>query len=1099
MSATLFPSFPRQVFTEENNDHTYESYTAIVIDPVHNEFKIITGPYLDKKDMYRKLTKKGYIVRKSFESNVWDWMERNAPSNLVAYMMFSTAFSKWKNNNVLGKYYVKLLHDIPQLNREKEKGDPNTKGDKLVNLKKESVDESTEVLTETADDVKRVAAQVETELGLKRARSDEEHEEVLAGLEDRLNQLDFSKYRLSSPSDVQKIKDLVIHDYDDNMGVVKTGYTAAELEKTKPFVAMVYGLPETAVREVTLKDIMNNEDLSDEFKQEVNASAEKHMIRNYLPVKKEIGKEGPEISLVLGRYGQIKGYVDSNYNVYDVNGNELEIHHDDDGRTVDKNENPLFFENKVYSSIVSSSGDGKVIGFIKGNAAKDKALDFDLDELGEFDSKTGVVVTGPIELGMLKINVNTKVNRSGEESGNYIADPKLINYLYEVTEQREDDTGDFFRLDKEFPYVMVKVYEQTGRNLTRYEMNNLEPKVVKIYSANEVRNIAETTIANPDYNFASDSDDKRIGLKIRARELGKKPNLSRDEKLELYMINNQLEIEQAIKSFNLNSEEKIVWQGINNTSELFKSIDAENFIEWLTDNVLSKNLRQYALDIDNVYTILSNSDYSHYKEGINEESFRESIGNVISKLNSFYNNYENLLKSYNVNSFKQLKRKYADDNNIKIQQSISLLVPMLLNDSFSYFLNGKHYDVKDSDIQELTKDFALIKANIKKYKGGDKLSGEQKLELKATKAGEKMATRRSPSTSNPKINGAYKDAETTVDRNLKANKDYDKTQGYKTVDPEVKAFSSLDVSNSTDKDYVSKNQTKPLDFGNINNSIDNILDNEDLLSGFDEAFVNDGADIAASPDVTGSEKDLVTQGTVIPTRGTFLEDKTEAELNPKLFDGISLKEDVRKALLEIAIKFAKYVNSPFSPVDIYFTGSCANYNYNDASDIDLHLVYDYEEAGVNENIFSKFLIEAKNNFNRKYKIKIKGIPVELGYENVAKPLASTGVYSLLNDKWVVEPKYKNVEYQGVDGALYDDIVAKIREILTTGDTELMRELIHFLSEVRKDSLAKSGEFGIGNLLFKKLRADGYLDLLRTIYYDMESKELSLEGVENERS
>ena len=106
---------------------------------------------------------------------------------------------------------------------------------------------------------------------------------------------------------------------------------------------------------------------------------------------------------------------------------------------------------------------------------------------------------------------------------------------------------------------------------------------------------------------------------------------------------------------------------------LFKSIDAENFIEWLTDNVLSKNLRQYVLDIDNVYTILSNSDYSHYKEGINEESFRESIGNVISKLNSFYNNYENLLKSYNVNSFKQLKRKYADDNNIKIQQNNEII------------------------------------------------------------------------------------------------------------------------------------------------------------------------------------------------------------------------------------------------------------------------------------------------------------------------------------------------------------------------------------------------------------------------------------------
>lgn len=1078
MSATLFPSFPRQVFTEENNDHTYESYTAIVIDPVHNKFKIITGPYLDKKDMYRKLTKKGYIVRKSFESNVWDWMERNAPSNLVAYMMFSTAFSKWKNNNVLGKYYVKLLHDIPQLNREKEKGDPNTKGDKLINLKKESVDESTEVLTETADDVKRVAAQVETELGLKRARSDEEHEEVLAGLEDRLNQLDFSKYRLSSPSDVQKIKDLVIRDYDDNMGVVKTGYTAAELEKTKPFVAMVYGLPETAVREV-----------QGDTKASIN--------REYSVVKKEIGKEGPEISLVLGRYGQIKGYVDSNSNVYDVNGNELEIYQDDDGRTVDKNKNPLFFENKVYSSIVSSSGDEKVIGFIKGNAAKDKALDFDLDELGEFDSKTGVVVTGPIELGMLKINVNTKVNSSGEESGNYIADPKLINYLYEVTEQREDDTGDFFRLDKEFPYVMVKVYEQIGRNLTRYEMNNLEPKVVKIYSANEVRNIAETTIANPDYNFASDSDNKKVGLNIAIRNIEDKLNdsdVSSREKnelqLNLALIKNELTNEINKETYSHDTLERIVLSGTKRIINLSGIKNSEKFVINLLNN------SDYSQVISNVIKIISENDYNYLQNGISYEKTLEVGNSVISKLNTFYSNYKKALINNSAKNLDELKNRIGP----RSKETTDSVIVLLLTGSFNLDNNLK---INDSDLQYLGNDFKNIRESLFKHgdeeKSKEQVSDEQKKIQKVIAAGERKSTKRAPSGYNYKVGGAYKDAETTVDRNLKANKDYDKTQGYKTVDPEVKAFSSLDVSNPTDKDYVSKNQTKPLDFGNINNSIDNILGNEDLLSGFDEAFVNDGADIAASPDVTGSEKDLVTQGTVIPTRGTFLEDKTEAELNPKLFDGISLKEDVRKALLEIAIKFAKYVNSPFSPVDIYFTGSCANYNYNDASDIDLHLVYDYEEAGVNENIFSKFLIEAKNNFNRKYKIKIKGIPVELGYENVAKPLASTGVYSLLNDKWVVEPKYKDVEYQGVDDTLYGDIVAKIREILTTGDTELMRELIHFLSEVRKDSLAKSGEFGIGNLLFKKLRADGYLDLLRTIYYDMESKELSLEGVENERS
>ena len=47
-------------------------------------------------------------------------------------------------------------------------------------------------------------------------------------------------------------------------------------------------------------------------------------------------------------------------------------------------------------------------------------------------------------------------------------------------------------------------------------------------------------------------------------------------------------------------------------------------------------------------------------------------------------------------------------------------------------------------------------------------------------------------------------------------------------------------------------------------------------------------------------------------------------------------------------------------------------------------------------------------------------------------------------------------------------------------------------KLRQDSIAKDGEFGLGNLIFKELRANGYLDNLRDIKKELSSRELSLE-------
>lgn len=64
----------------------------------------------------------------------------------------------------------------------------------------------------------------------------------------------------------------------------------------------------------------------------------------------------------------------------------------------------------------------------------------------------------------------------------------------------------------------------------------------------------------------------------------------------------------------------------------------------------------------------------------------------------------------------------------------------------------------------------------------------------------------------------------------------------------------------------------------------------------------------------------------------------------------------------------------------------------------------------------------------------------------------------------------------------------------TSNVKKVDDFIDSCYEMRQDSISKDGEFGIGNLVFKEMRAKGYLDKLRDIKKDLSSKELSLESV-----
>ena len=72
--------------------------------------------------------------------------------------------------------------------------------------------------------------------------------------------------------------------------------------------------------------------------------------------------------------------------------------------------------------------------------------------------------------------------------------------------------------------------------------------------------------------------------------------------------------------------------------------------------------------------------------------------------------------------------------------------------------------------------------------------------------------------------------------------------------------------------------------------------------------------------------------------------KMNETLSPIVWDtdDKTMKPEIRKALLKNADAFIKFSNlEEFNFVDIILTGSMANYNYNEYSDLDIHILMDF--------------------------------------------------------------------------------------------------------------------------------------------------------------
>ena len=208
-------------------------------------------------------------------------------------------------------------------------------------------------------------------------------------------------------------------------------------------------------------------------------------------------------------------------------------------------------------------------------------------------------------------------------------------------------------------------------------------------------------------------------------------------------------------------------------------------------------------------------------------------------------------------------------------------------------------------------------------------------------------------------------------------------------------------------------------------------------------------------------------------------------LHPQFWDEFEFKEDILKPILKIVDDFVKddaHI-SPEMVEDVQLTGSLANYNYSEYSDLDVHILLDFADINKDEEIVKRALDGKRFIWNLRHDIKFNGHEVELYFQDIHEPHVASGLFSLSGNRWIKKPKYEKPE---VD---HEDVVKKansfkkeldlLADVLDNISDEKEFSLINRrakklkekIMKMRKEGLAGKGEFSVENLAFKTLRND----------------------------
>ncbi len=225
-------------------------------------------------------------------------------------------------------------------------------------------------------------------------------------------------------------------------------------------------------------------------------------------------------------------------------------------------------------------------------------------------------------------------------------------------------------------------------------------------------------------------------------------------------------------------------------------------------------------------------------------------------------------------------------------------------------------------------------------------------------------------------------------------------------------------------------------------------------------------------------------------------------LEPRIWHNEEICQDIRGRLLKIASDFIDGLPVDVKVKDITLTGSLANYNWSNYSDFDLHIIVDFRDIDPNVTLVKSFFDNARMRWNDTHDIKIKGYEVEVYIEDSNESHKSSGLYSLMDDKWLIKPKryQREIDFNSARRKA-DDIefqVNIVSNLINVGRYKIALRNIDRLKEkirnMRRAGLeSKLQEFSVENIAFKILRRNDTLGLLSDLKVKAYDSLLAING------
>jgi predicted nucleotidyltransferase len=228
-------------------------------------------------------------------------------------------------------------------------------------------------------------------------------------------------------------------------------------------------------------------------------------------------------------------------------------------------------------------------------------------------------------------------------------------------------------------------------------------------------------------------------------------------------------------------------------------------------------------------------------------------------------------------------------------------------------------------------------------------------------------------------------------------------------------------------------------------------------------------------------------------------------LEPAFWQNDRLKEEIKQNLVAIAVDF--FDNLGFGEdfegqiEDITFTGSLANFNWTKHSDIDIHLIVDFSKIDENYDLVREYFSAKTSNWNKMHEIKIFGYEVEVYVQDSNEEHISSGVYSIMDDEWLIEPVRKEPD---VDASMvmrkvnsFSDMVERAEDLYDDKNFQdahaFSIKLAKKIKKFRQSGLEERGEYSFENLAFKYLRNNGIIKSLFDVRNKSYDKMMSLGG------